>query len=194
MILKCMCLWLLALVLLTVTEGGQAQSNQAHKQISLLNSLEGENSAIRFFYQPPGDYFHAPLVFRATEEGSALLNTAPMREEGRTAYISIPEMQSLAQKLARADLAWQESEAVEVMGSYKRLVGEGIGIGAMQILVAGSKGAARARVAPKSICRTLEPLCASLRTARALWELQRFRLNYGCKVPGFKPDAYSDHD
>src|SRR5207248_4771016 len=77
-----------------------------------LNSSHRTNSYAVFslkkkiFYQPPGDYFHAPHVFRATEECNALLNTALMREDGRTAYISIPEMTSLEQKLARADLAW----------------------------------------------------------------------------------------
>jgi hypothetical protein len=87
------------------------------------------------------------------------------------------------------DLAWQESEAVEALGSYKKLpVSDD-----MEILVAFANGTAKAQITPKTICRTLKPLDAALKTPRALWEFQGFRLNYGCKVPGFKPDAYPDH-
>jgi hypothetical protein len=142
-----------------------------------------------FFFDPPGEYFHKPLVLCVVKEGDPLLNTAPIREEGRTAYVSLSEMRELVQRLGRLDLAWQESETVEALGSYKNLPV----FDDMETLIAFSHGTAKAHIAPKIICRTLQPLDAALKTPRALWELQIFRLNYGCKVPGFKADAYPDH-
>ncbi len=190
MISKSRSFWALALTFLLAAGGGSAQSNQKHQRLSVLNSAVDEKTVVRFFYQPPGDYLHAPLVFRVVEEGNPLLNTAPMREEGRTAYISLSEMRELVQALARSNLAWQESETIELLGSYKKLDLAFIG---MEIFVGNSKGTARARVVPKAICKTLKPLDAALKTPRALWEFQGFRLNYGCKVPGFNHEAYPDH-
>ena len=193
MISKSMSFWALALVFLLVAGGGRAQSNQKHERVSVLNSPIDEKTVVRFFYQPPGDYLHAPLVFHVVEEGNPLLNTAPMREEGRTAYISLPEMRELVQALAHSNLAWRESETVELLGSYKKLTLAGVGLDNMEALVVLSNGTAKAQIAPKAICKTLKPLDAALKTPRALWESQGFRLNYGCKVPGFKHDAYPDH-
>ncbi len=181
--------WILVIALLFATSAGLAQSNLKYDHASVLNSPVDEKTAVRFFYDPPGEYFHKPLVFRVAKEGDPLLNTAPIREEGRTAYISVSEMRELVQRLGRLDLAWQESETVEALGSYKNLPV----FDDMEILVALSHGTAKAHITPKTICRTLRPLDAALKTPRALWELQIFRLNYGCKVPGFQPDAYPDH-
>ncbi len=192
MLLKSLSSWALALVVFTVSTG-KMLSSQKREGASVLNSPVDENTAIRFFYQPTGDYFHAPLVFRVVEEGNTLLNTAPMREEGRTAYISLSEMRELIRRPDLADLAWHESETVEALGSYKKLGVAGTGLDTMEIFVGSSKGTARAKVLPKAICKTLKPLDAALKTPRALWEFQGFRLNYGCKVPGFKYDAYPDH-
>jgi hypothetical protein len=186
---KNMSFWALALALLISACVGKAQYNQKHERVSLLNSPVDEKTVVRLFYDPAGDYFHKPLVFRVVQEGNPLLNTAPIREEGRTAYISLLEMHDLVEKLVQADLAWQESERVAVLESYKKLPVSD----EMEVLVAFSHGMARAQINPKTICRTLKPLDAALRTPRALWEFQGFRFNYKCKVPGFKPDAYPDH-
>jgi hypothetical protein len=186
---KSVSLCALAFALLVAAAGGRAQSNQRQERVSVLNSPVDEKTVVRFFYDPTGDYFHKPLVFRVVEADNPLLNTAPIREEGRTAYISLPEMRDLVQSLTRSGLGWQESETVEVLGSYKKLpVSDD-----MEILVVFSNRTAKAQIAPKTICRTLRPLDAALKTPRALWEFQGFRLNYGCKVPGYKPDAYPDH-
>jgi len=156
---------------------------------NVLNSPVDENAIVRFFYQPEGDYFHFPLVFRAVDQKDPRLNTAPMFVESRTAYISFSELRQLMQELAHSDLSWQESEKVEVLGSFKKLeITDN-----MEITVVSSKGTARATLNPKEICKTLMPLDSGLKTPRALWEFQGFRLNYGCKVPRFKYDAYPDH-
>lgn len=179
----------LALALLVSNlNGGELQTAPLFTQGDL--HLEGdEETAVRFFYDPPGEYFHAPLVFRVVEEGNPLLNTAPMKEAGRTAYISLSEVRLMVQSLKRASLVWEESGDIVTLGSYKKLPL----FNDMEILVANSVGTAKTRIAPKTICRTLKPLDAALKTPRALWELQRFRFNYGCKVPGFEPDAFPDH-
>jgi hypothetical protein len=182
-----------AFVVLITLSSGEMLASQKRDLPSVLNSPVDKNTAVRFFYQPAGDYFHAPLVFRPVEEGDPLLNTAPMREEGRTAYISFSEMQDLARLLAHSGLGWQESETVEVLGSYKKLGLSGIGLDTMDVRFVSSRGTARAEISPKAICMILKPLDAALKTPRALWEFQRFRLNYNCRVPGFKSDAYPDH-
>jgi len=99
----------------------------------------------------------------------------------------------LVQALAHSNLAWQESETVEILGSYKKLMLAGVGLDDMDVRLVLTNGTAKAQIAPKAICKTRKPLDAALKTPRALWEFQGFRLNYGCKVPGFKHDAYPNH-
>ena len=156
---------------------------------SVLTAPVDENTAVRFFYQPPEDHFHFPMVFRPVPEKDPRLNTAPMTEAGRTAYVSFPEMQQMLNALAKSGLAWQESEKVETLGSYTKLIHEN---GAVTVVT--SRGTAKAGFDPKRICKILTPLESALTTPRALWEFQAFRLNYGCKVPGFKYDAYPDRE
>lgn len=190
MLSKRISFWAWALAALVAVDAGGMQSSQKPFRAFDLHLEADDKTAVRFFYQPAaGDYFHAPLVFSVIEEGNSLINTAPMREAGRTVYISLSEMSDVVQGLKRSDIVWQESGDIVTLGSYKKLPL----FDDMEILVANSMGTAKARIAPKAICRTLKPLDAALKTPRALWEFQGFRLNYGCKVPGFKPDAYPDH-
>jgi hypothetical protein len=182
--------WVLTLATLVAGGAGEMQSSQKPFKAFDLHLEADERTVVRFFYQPAAeDYFHAPLVIGVVDEGNPLINTAPMREAGRTAYIPLSEMRDLLQGLKRSDIVWQESGDVVTLGSYKKLPLSDD----MEILVANSMGTARVRIAPKAVCRTLKPLDAALKRPRALWEFQGFRLNYGCKVSGFKPDAYPDH-
>jgi hypothetical protein len=190
MLPKSVSLCVFVLAALSTVGAGKLQSGQKPLRAFDLHLEADEKTVVRFFYQPAGgDYLHAPLVFIVVQDGSPLINTAPMREAGRTAYISLAEMRSAMGILKRLDIVWQGSGDIVTLGSYKRLPL----LDDMEILVANSTGTARAQMTPKAICRTLEPLDAALKTPRALWELQRFRLNYGCKVPGFNADAYPDH-
>ena len=184
---------LLAFALLGAACGKKAQTNQKHERVSVLGSPVEMKTVVRLFYYPAGDHIRIPLLFRVVKEGDPLLNTAPMLEEGRTAYISLAEMHDIVQALTRSGLGWKESETVEALGSYKDLTLAGIGLDTMEVRVVSSGGTAIAQISPKAICVTLKPLDAALKTPRALWEFQGFQLNYGCKVPGFKPDAYPDH-
>jgi hypothetical protein len=155
----------------------------------VLNCPVDENTAVRFFYNNESDYFHSPLIFRPVAQGDPRLNTAPMGEEGRTAYISLAEISELIQGLARSDLPWQESEEVEPLGSSERLMSLTVN----EIRVVCSKGTATAKLDPKRICQTLKPLDSALEMPRALWEFQLFRHGCRCKVAGFNFQAYPDH-
>jgi len=180
--------WVMALTLLAGPGASKLQSNQNHPHTSILNSPVDEKTVVRFFYDPPGEYFHKPLVFRVVKEDDPLLNTASVHDEGQTAYISLPEMRGLVKDLAHTSLAWRESQSVEVLGPYKKLPASDD----MEILIAFSDGTAKAEISPKALCMILRPLDAAFKAPRVLWEFQGFRLNYGCKVPGFKPGAYPD--
>lgn len=181
---------LAGLAALVAAAAGGIQSSQKPFRAFDLHLQADQKTVVRFFYQPVGgDYFHAPLVFSVVEERNPLLNTAPMREAGRTAYISLSEMREMVQSLKRSDIVWEESGDIVTLGSYKKLPL----FDEMEVLVANSMGSARAKIAPKAICTALKPLDAALKTPRGLWEFQGFRLNYGCKVPGFKYDEYPDH-
>jgi hypothetical protein len=185
--------WAVALVFLVAVGAGKPQSNQKQQQASILSSPVDEKTIIRFFYYPAGEYIRIPLVFRVVNESNPLFNTAPIREEGRTAYISLPEMRGLVRLLAGSRLRWKESQATEVLGLYKDLALQGIGLVSMDVRIVCSKGTAKAEISPKAICMNVKPLDAALKTPRALWEFQLFRLQYGCQIPGFKADAYPDH-
>ncbi len=183
---------ILVLALLATVGAGMAQSSQKQERISVLNSPVDGRTAVRFFFQPAGGYFHYPLLFRVGEEGSPLLNSAPMQEEGRTAYISLSEMRELVQLLGRSSLVWQESQVVEVFGPSKKLGLAGVGLDTMDVRVLTTAGTAKAEVSPKAICAILNSLDSALKTPRALWEFQGFRINYGCKVSEFKYGEYTD--
>jgi len=186
-------LCVLALALLVAPGGGWVQLGAKHKRVSFLNSPVDDQTVVRFFYYPEGEYIRIPLLFRVVDAGNPLFNTAPMREEGRTVYISLPEMRNLVQTLTRSGLGWEESKIVETPGSYKDLTLIGIGLDTMDVRVLTAKGTAKADISPKAICMILKPLDIALKTPRALWEFQIFRANYGCEVSGLKPNAYPDH-
>lgn len=180
---------IISLLLLVFVNTTSLSFRQAAVKKSILDCPVDERTAIRFFYHDEEDYFHFPLIFRPAAQGDSRLDTAPMRSEGRTAYISIGEMQQLQRRLLLSNLPWQESEKVEVLGSYKRLQASD----SMEILIVCSKGTARANVDPKKICETLARLDSVLKTPRSLWEFQLFRTGYACNIPGFNYNAYADH-
>jgi hypothetical protein len=176
------------LVLITQCSGG-VQANLNSGGPSLLCTPGDEQTIVRIFYNPsPGDYFHFPLVLRVVRAGDPRLKMASVLLEGQTVYITGEEMQNLLQRLDRAGLSWQISEKVEALGSFHHLL-----IGDVEFRVVSPKGTAVANLDPKKLCATLQPLDAALKTPRALWEFQLFRVQDGCKVPGFNSQQYPDH-
>lgn len=188
MLLKGLGFWAFALAALTSSAGERQAAPKLFDQ-SELHLEADQKTVVRFFYDPPGEYFHVPLVLRVVDDQDPLLNTAPVKDAGRTAYMSLPEMRELLRRMKRANLVWEESADIVTLGSYKKLPL----FGDMRVLVANSMGTARTRIVAKTICRTLQPLDTALKTPRALWEFQIFRIQYGCKVPGFKAGAHPDH-
>jgi len=181
--------YLTIVALLAMAGAVQPRSSQKRDRVSNLNSSVNEKIAVRFFYDPPGDYFHKPLIFRVAEDGSPKINTATVHEEGRIAYITISEMRTLVNGLAHANLVWRVSQKVEALRPFKELPLSDD----MEILVVFSDGTAKAKLSPQVICTILKQLDTALTTPRALWEFQLLRLDDGCEVPGFKPEAYPDH-
>ena len=147
-----------------------------------------KNSVVRFFYQPPeGEYFHVALIFRVVEENDPRWNTTTFSDEGRTAFVSLSDMQQLLTNLAHLPLQWDESAEIETLETYKTIHSYGYGMG---IKVLSTKGTAKSLIRHDKICETLPRLDGALPTPRALWEFQGFRLQYHCQVPTYDPDAY----
>jgi hypothetical protein len=177
------------LLLATLTSAASA-STQSARQGQALTLPAGKDSIVRFFYQPPGgEYFHVALLFRVVEKKDVRWNTAPVFDEGRTAYISLSDMQRLMGRMAHLSLQWDQSPTIESLETYKTIHSYGYGMG---VKVLSANGTAKSLIAHDKICETLAQLDGALLTPRALWEFQGFRLQYHCRVPGYNPDAYPD--
>ncbi len=180
-------LWFLILATLA---NAPLVSTQAASQSHALTLAAGKDSVIRFFYQPPeGEYFHVALILRVVEENDRRWNTTAYSDLGRTAYISLPDMQQLVAALDHLSLRWDESTRIEELETYKSIHSYGYG---MSVKVLSADGTARATIEPNRICETLASLDGALLTPRALWEFQGFRLQYHCRVPSYNPDAYPE--
>lgn len=156
----------------------------------LLGCPVDQATAVRFFYNPEGtNYLHGPLVLRVVPAGDPRLNTAPMTNQGRTAYVSPADMKGMLRALAHSGASWTVSSRVEPLGDIGSLIREPF---PLHILAVCSRGTARAKVYPPKICSTLAPLDSALKTPRALWEFQLLRTGYKCNVPGFNWDLYPE--
>jgi hypothetical protein len=168
-----------------VPQGSVLSSDVLH----LFSSGADETTAVRFFFPGEGEWFHPPLILRVVGANDANLNTAPMLRPGRTAYITVLEMQHLKQELGQRGLAWEESRRQKIFGNPLFLSH----VYAMRVDLVSSRGTASAEFAPSKICETLSPVATALTTPRALWEFQALLVDDGCKIVGFVPDAYPDH-
>jgi hypothetical protein len=182
--------WLLLAILASTTS---LSFHQTVVKKSVLDYPVDETTAVRFCDTNEEDYFHVPLIFRAVKQGDPRLNTAPLVvHEGRTAYISLDEMNRLIQGLAHSSLSWQQSEKVESL-KWDLAKGPLSCFGGMEVLVVSSKGTATGKIRTKRICETLKPLDSAIKTPRALWEFQFYRINFGCKPPlGYISGKYAD--
>lgn len=158
--------------------------------LHVLQPTADATMAIRFFFPGEGEWFHPPLILRVVDIGDARLKTAPLvLAVGRTAYITLPEMQNLLNGLSQLKLAWGGSKNPEPFGNPHLLPH----VYAMRITVVSSVGTAATQFDPSQICETLVPLDQNLTSPRALWEFRALLVDDGCRIPGFVPDAYPDH-
>ena len=178
--------WALVIALI----GASLSFSQAAGGHDTLALPADKSTIVRFFYLPAEDYLHPALIFRVAGEKDPKLNTAPINHTGRTAYISLAEMQDLIQRLSRTGFSWQESKKVEV----PKMIGFTDTPGGLEIKLFSSKGTAVTHSNPKKLCETLAPLDAALKQPRALWEFQLFRVDYNCVVPGFDRNAFPEHE
>jgi hypothetical protein len=163
---------------------------QDAQQSETFNHRADSGTIIRFFFQPAYvNSYHPALLFQVVGDGDIRLNTAPIRSDGRTAFVSLNEVQNLINGLNRLELNWKESHQIQAPDNYWEMVIRP----EMEIKLFSKEGTRIALVNPKQICSTLETLDSALKQPRALWEFQLFRAEDGCKVPGLKRDAYPDH-
>jgi hypothetical protein len=154
-------------------------------------TLTDKKTIVRLFFQPADkSYFHSALLFRVTNDDDPKLNTAPIFRDGRTAYISLPEMHLLIERLTSLKLDWRRSKRIARPPTVDHYVIRD----KMDITVFFATGTEDALLDPQSICSSLEPLDSALKTPRALWEFQFFRFQYHCQIRGFKPGAYPQRD
>ena len=173
-----------------MAQASQAQTKQAANPfLGVLTSPIDNSTAVRFFFHSPlSDRFVHPLVFRVEAENKERMKTAPLLTEGRTVYISLSEMKALVAAMTRSITMGQQTKNIEVFGSWERIPSTE----AMDVFVIFSKGAARGVILRKDICKILGSLTSSIKTPRALWEFERFRMYNDCSVPGFDDTKYTD--
>jgi len=163
--------------------------SQSSTKLNVLGSPVDRATAVRLYFSP-GDYRHPPLLLCVVASDDPRMNTAPMLQQGRTAYISATDMQHFLQGLKRMGPSWKESKKRVQFGNDGRWLPND----AMVIVAVAQRGTAEARVDPAAICKKLAPLDSALSTPRARWEFQEFRTQYKCVVPGSNREAYLDHD
>lgn len=184
---KANCAARISFLLLVILAGAPWISSQVANQRHPLTLTADKDSVVRFFFFPAhNNYFHVALLFRVVEEKDPRWNTAPVFDEGRTAYISFSEMQSLFAALSAEPLSWEESPKIEELETYKTIHSDG----RMGIKILSSGGTAKSGIPPKQMCDALARLDPVLRTPRALWEFQFFRQQFDCRVPNFDFKAY----
>lgn len=181
---------MLRLTLAAVGFGLLAQAQTAiNPYPGVLTTPVDNNTTIRFFYHPPNaDRFVYPLVLRVAHPNDEGMKLAPILAEGRTVHISLSEMQELVAGMTRSIMMGQQTRSVEVLEPWEMIPSTE----AMDVVIVFSKGAARGAILRKDICKTLGSLDSAIKTPRAHWEFQRFRVYYGCRVPGFDDAKYSD--
>jgi len=187
---KMNCMARIVSLLLVMLASAPWTSSQGANQHHALTLAADKDSVVRFFFVPAyNNYFHVALLFRVVEENDPRWNTAPLLDVGRTAYISLSEMQGLFAALSAEPLSWEESTKIEDLETYKTIRNDG----RMDIKILSSGGTAKSGIPPKQMCETLTRFDPALRTPRALWEFQFFRRQFDCLVPNFDPKAYPDH-
>jgi hypothetical protein len=177
--------WLLLIIALIGTSLSCTEPTRSHPA---LGGPVDTRTIVRFFYVPPGPPEirpHFPLVLQAVGEKDPRRGTAPVRDEGRTAYISLAEMREVVQILNDSLSSWDTSKDVRVPPSGLDLYFPA----GMEIIVYFSTGTARTVITPSKLCTTLASIDVALRN-RALWEFQLFRRGYDCTVSGFDREKY----
>jgi hypothetical protein len=154
-------------------------------------SIDGTGT-IRFFWteRPFIETSYPPLAFVAVDDRDTRIGTAPMSHYGRTIYISKNEMRQMEGEMAHLPLSWCLSKKVTGLEQFS------ISLKTLppDIKIWFSNGTATALLRDDQFCGTIASLDSTIKTPRALWELQYFRIQFSCEIPvSFRSDAYPDH-
>jgi hypothetical protein len=159
-----------------------------------LNGISGltidDNTVVRFLFRPPyANHILPALIFRVADEGSPNWNTAPIDQYGRSPYVSFSEMTSLGRKLENDHLKWQVSSSASSIEPFEKIAPSRN----LFITIYSSNGMATSSLSPNEFCKILSDANETIESKRGHWEFEYFRRGCGCKVAGYKADAYPNN-
>lgn len=163
------------------------------RELLVERCLGREEFAIRLYYDPlDSSLFVPPVVIKAVGEEDQRLGTMSMTSEYNTnlLYISKSEMESFVGVLVKRKLKWEEPYASFSLKYDRKNPQSWPPPNLLEVAANCESGTSRTEVQRESICETLRELNAVIRTDRASWYLQGYRLNWGCSVPQFEPGKY----
>ena len=146
-----------------------------------------DKTVVRFlFRRPNANYVLPALIFRVADEGNSNWNSAPVDQYGRSPYVSFSEMTSLVHRLENDHLKWQVSSAASPIEPFEKIAPSQN----LFITIYSSNGMATSSLSPNEFCKILSEANETIESKRAHWEFEYFRRGSGCKVAGYKADAY----
>lgn len=199
---KCVAFALLLLLVQPLASGTSPHAQGVPNPRVLIQWLRQKNYAVRFVYNPPVFRPHVvtPATLRQVERNDPRYGTWSQGPpfQGVTMWISPGEMRELVEGLLHLNLAWDLSskpmtfarERIEppppppllpwkVPAARKRET--------MEIDVTSDAGSAVADLPAERVCSSMAGLDGSLRAPDAVYLFRMERLDWGCKIPGFRP-------
>ncbi len=167
---------------------GITQAQQVNNPFpGILTSTVDENTVVRFYYEPLlRDHYIYPLVLRVGADDVDKMQSAPILTEGLTVCISLSEMKDLVAAIIKSVNMPIQTNHSEVLGAFEFLPE----MREMDVVIIYSKGAARGSIAPKDICTKLSLLNSTVKSPRAKWQFELFRVHYACHVHDFDSLKY----
>jgi hypothetical protein len=149
-------------------------------------TIDNKTSVRFLFRRPNANYVLPALIFRVAAEGGPNWNAAPVDQYGRSPYISLSEMTSLVRRLESGHLRWRVSSSASPIEPFEKIAPSQN----LLITIYSSNGMATSIVLPNEFCKILSEANQTIELKRAHWEFEYFRRGCGCKVAGYRADAY----
>lgn len=157
---------------------------QTPTRSAVLDSPVTERTAVSFFWFGDMDsHFRSPMNFYVVPDADSRLHKVEVEagDDQWNAFISASEMQSLIDGLKALDLRWVDFKGREVFKSLFKRTDDGF----LDITVVSSKATSKSHIRIARMCNELSRLDSAMPTPRILWQFQNFRVDKGCRVPGF---------
>lgn len=145
-------------------------------------------TAVSFFWFGDMDsHFRSPINFYVVPDGDPKLHKVVVEATDHqwNAYISASEMQCLIDGLKAFGLRWVDSKGREMFKSGLARTDDGF----LDITVVSSTATSKSYIRIARMCDQLSQLDSTMPTPRILWQFQLFRVDNGCRVPGYKNDV-----